>query len=215
MRRLLSTLLIIACSAACNAQALMMRDVFKSMPDSVVPYLSENNRLDLMDFWDSGMPAEVKNAFDGKTVLKKMTADYLRLQMNDAALIEMRLLHSERVMPDSTNQIVCVVRTFGANKRQSMLDFYTSKWLPLSKDSLIKPVGDAFFARPDTMSTERYEQMVKSIHVVMEEYTLSDTLPTLVITPQTILIANDKEDQITAILKSKTLKWDGLIFNIY
>lgn len=214
MRWLLTSLLPIVC-CVCNAQTVMMRDVLKSMPDSIVPYLSGNNRLDLMDFWDSGMPAEVKNAFDGKTILKKMTDDYLRLQMNDAALIEMRLLHSEKMMPDSTNQIICIVRTYGINKRQSTLDFYTSKWSPLPKDGLVKPVGDAFFVRPDTMSTEHYEQLVKSIHTVMEEYTLSDAAPTLVVTPQVPLITDDKEKQITAILKPKTLKWNGLIFNIY
>ena len=45
-----------------------MRDVFRQMPDSIVPYLTENNRLDFIDFIDSNMKAEVTNAFGGNFV---------------------------------------------------------------------------------------------------------------------------------------------------
>ena len=43
------------------AQDLKMRDVFNHMPDSLMPYLSHNNRLDFIDFIDSNMKSEVRN----------------------------------------------------------------------------------------------------------------------------------------------------------
>ena len=46
-----------------------MRDVISTMPDSLAPYLTENNRLDMIDFKEANMKAEVHNAFEGKTEL--------------------------------------------------------------------------------------------------------------------------------------------------
>ena len=50
-----------------------MSQVLKQMPDSLVPYLSENNKLDMIDFLDSKMKAEVHNLLDGKTELITLT----------------------------------------------------------------------------------------------------------------------------------------------
>ena len=41
------------CAAGARAQGIEIRDVFRQMPDTVVPYLSQNNRLDLVDFVDA------------------------------------------------------------------------------------------------------------------------------------------------------------------
>ena len=54
------------------AQHLTIRDVFKSMPDSLMPYLSNNNRLDFIDFMDSNMKAEVKNQFGGNSIMAEI-----------------------------------------------------------------------------------------------------------------------------------------------
>ena len=50
----------------CAAQQ-KMRDVFLRMPDGLLPYLTENNRLDFIDFMDSGMKAVVNNELGGKS----------------------------------------------------------------------------------------------------------------------------------------------------
>ena len=54
-----------------------MRDVFKQMPDSLIPYLSSNNRLDFIDFIDSKMDAEVANSLGGKSRMQKLTDKYV------------------------------------------------------------------------------------------------------------------------------------------
>ena len=54
MRRywLLGCLLLLLAQTG-RAEGLKMRDVFKQMPDSLLPYLSKNNRLDFIDFMES------------------------------------------------------------------------------------------------------------------------------------------------------------------
>ena len=60
---------VIAVMAALTAGAdtVNLRNLFVEMPDTVIPYLSRNNRLDFVDFMDSNMKAEVTNALGGKS----------------------------------------------------------------------------------------------------------------------------------------------------
>ena len=62
-------------------QAQKMRDVFAAMPDSVLGIMTKNNRLDCIDFIENDMEAKVRNRFDGFSVLKALTVDYLDLQL--------------------------------------------------------------------------------------------------------------------------------------
>ena len=41
-----------------RAEGLKMHDVFKQMPDTLLATLSENNRLDMLDFMASNMKAD-------------------------------------------------------------------------------------------------------------------------------------------------------------
>ena len=59
MRRWMLVALIATIVGQASAQDLKIRDVFKQMPDSLMPYLTGNNRLDFIDFMDSNMKASV------------------------------------------------------------------------------------------------------------------------------------------------------------
>ena len=65
MRRVIVAALLALSASQMSGQRLEIRDVFKQMPDSLMPYLSQNNRLDFIDFLDANMKAEVKNRLGG------------------------------------------------------------------------------------------------------------------------------------------------------
>ncbi|MCR4582600.1 MAG: DUF3256 family protein [Prevotella sp.] len=71
---------------------VLMRDVFREMPDSIFVYLTANNRLDCIDFLDSHMKAEVTNRMGGKSELLAMTDDSLSLRLSPGLLVSMLLL---------------------------------------------------------------------------------------------------------------------------
>ena len=60
MKRWITAILLVLMMGQASAQELKMRDVFKQMPDSLLPYLTQNNRLDFIDFMDSNMVAIVR-----------------------------------------------------------------------------------------------------------------------------------------------------------
>ena len=45
MRRWLLAIMVAMMIGQASAEDLMIRDVFKQMPDSLMPYLSQNNRV--------------------------------------------------------------------------------------------------------------------------------------------------------------------------
>ena len=78
---LLGTALFLTLGASAQ---VTMRQVFKDMPQTMIPYMTGNNRLDMIDFIDSNMKAEVRNEMDGKSEMKIMTDDYAFMTLNEA-----------------------------------------------------------------------------------------------------------------------------------
>ena len=85
MNRIICNLLLMI--FAVSASAIEMKDVFSAMPDSVLPTLTRNNRLDMIDFKVSGMKAEVNDVFDDKSTLDTLTADYLHITLSEAVKV--------------------------------------------------------------------------------------------------------------------------------
>ena len=119
-----------------------VRDLLKSMPDSIIPYLSENNRLDMIDFMESDMDAVVTNSLGGKSQLLKLTDQYASIKLSEASSVAMRLLDVSTPV-DSLSQILCLVRTYGSDIRESSIEFYSLAWRPL-------PTA-IFFSKPSYM----------------------------------------------------------------
>ena len=72
-----------------SLHAQTVRDYFKQMPDSLMPYLTTNNRLDLIDFMEAGMKSVVTNRLDGETEMLHRSDDSLSVRMSKALLVEM------------------------------------------------------------------------------------------------------------------------------
>lgn len=117
-----------AAQAQTAAYAPLMGEVWKAMPDSLLPYLTHNDRLDMADYLEANMKAEVTNRLDGKSVLDTLGTDYLHLSLSPVTTIEMGILPVSEQTADSCMHVVCVITTYGNPKMESRLKFYTTKW---------------------------------------------------------------------------------------
>ena len=122
-----------------------MSDVISRMPDTVVPYLNENMKLDLIDFIHSGMKAEVTNNLGGKSVLQKLSDHYSLWQLNEAATMEMLLLDAVEPIDSTSNasKIICVVKTWGTDIQESSISFYSMEWQSLHAQQYIQLPDEA------------------------------------------------------------------------
>ena len=114
--------------------ATTMDYCFRHIPDDVLPTLSENNRLDMLDFMDSKMKAEVTNRLGGKSEMTLLTDTTLSIRMSEALKVDMLLLKSGS-SESSNNEIICMIETFGRDSLslESTVRFYTTSWHPLSQ----------------------------------------------------------------------------------
>jgi hypothetical protein len=115
------------------------------MPDSILPYLTETNRLDMLDFMDSHMKARVQNKFDGYSEMLHLADDSLTIQMSNVMLLTLRMVTSMAEI-DGSRQLICLERaittsdyqTDGTMKRKTTLqqDYYTVLWRKIDKKSV-------------------------------------------------------------------------------
>ena len=134
MRKWLLGGLLLLVSQTGRAEDLKIRDVFKSMPDSVMPYLSENNRLDFIDFLDSKMQAVVKNRLDGTSEMTQLTDSSLCIRMSKALQVDMLLLRLAEPA-DSDSLVICLIETFGIDSLSldSRVRYFTQSWQPVNE----------------------------------------------------------------------------------
>ena len=110
-------------------------DVFKQMPDSLMPYLSANNRLDFIDFMDSNMKAEVTNQTGGTSEMTALTDDSLSIRMSDALRVDMLLFDLDEPV-DTIRQVIVFVETFLSDSiyGESVSKTFSLDWQPVTRD---------------------------------------------------------------------------------
>ena len=133
-RRYIGYLLLLFASV-CSAQEQTLRDVFRQIPDSLMPSLSVNNRLDFIDFMDSNMKAVVRNQLGGTSEMTALTDDSLSVRMSDALRIDILLLTLDEPV-DTIKQVVVLAESFMSDSiyQDTSLKFYTSDWQLITKD---------------------------------------------------------------------------------
>lgn len=135
MKKLLILSFVLCCGLPFHAYAQdkSMAELFKMMPDSILPYLSENNRLDMVDFMEAHMKAEVTNLLEGKSEMKALTADSLSIRMSESLKVDMKVVKLNEPI-DSCKQVICLTKTYQIkeNQTESVMVTYSSVWRKLS-----------------------------------------------------------------------------------
>ena len=141
-------LVIILTFTTARADTPSLRQLFIEMPDSIIPYLSHNNRLDLLDFMDSNMKSEVTNDFGGKSVMTVLTEDSISVQLNE--LNKAKILLLESTLPvDSSNCVIALIRTIYIDNEQMETDlkYYSVKWRRLTEEPKLSPAHKELMKR--------------------------------------------------------------------
>ena len=112
---LFSAFLFVAVSSVAQVR---MRDVFAQLPDSILPLMTRNNRLDCIDFIENGMEARVKNKFNDQVVLEALTEDFLLIRTSESSNVEMKL------MPLGSDTLICVNRIYFGPTEDSDVRLY-------------------------------------------------------------------------------------------
>lgn len=203
----LSFLLIVPCVKAQNIAAL-----FSNMPDEHIPYLETAWRKDLIDLYNAGKTASLKNTMEGTSALLKLTDNYLFLQATERSTIEMRLLP----LINNTH-IICMVTTVYAPVGDSRVSFFTTDWQPLDANELLTPINGNWFLKEDAdKSANAYKDIVARLDMELIQYKLSPDSLTLTASYSTPLYLNQEErKKLKPYLKEtpRVFTWESSRFN--
>jgi hypothetical protein len=157
-----------------------IKELFVTMPDTLVPLLTSVNRADFVDFLESNMRARVKNKFENLSEMTDLTPDYIRLQTTPRSTLQMKLLAI-----NDTTKVICMVSTACAPECDSYLRFFATDWqeLPVQDYLTALPKPDDFFLPPDSAYLlGEYDNMRTQIDMVLLKADLSKTDTTLTFT---------------------------------
>ena len=130
-----------------QTDSLNIREVFRSMPDSLTAYLSTNNKLDMIDFMDAKMKAAVNNKLGGESQMLYLSDDSLCVMMSAALQIELWLEKND------TAALVVMKRTYqiAGCQKEVLINRFTSSWHPVG-DAIVHSTllrrDDEVFAKP-------------------------------------------------------------------
>lgn len=188
--------------------AQKMRDVFATMPDSVLGLMTKNNRLDCIDFIENDMEAKVRNRFDGFTVLKALTVDYLDLQLTKNCRVEMKLLPAG----DSLNYI-CLSRTYSGPVPESVVELYTADWREMPGAEWIpRPAYADFWTEHDSVDAEEAERLQRLQDMRFVQASLQPDDMRLTYTLQPGEVEKEEAGRMEEFLRPVVYEWDGRRF---
>lgn len=210
MKKILILLFVVFATVG---QAKTMREMLVAMPDSVVPYLNKNMRLELVELMDMHVTPEVKNSLAGVSKIDTLTADYLQLTLNKVTTLEMKLL----ARGENGDSLLCMIKTVAAPEKESEISFFSQQWEPLDLHGMFdgKDLGaltETLLAKPDTMSAERYQELKAMVEPRMVYATFSEIGNDVVFNLSLPLLVEEDKMAVKAILLQRKFKWDGITF---
>lgn len=215
MKRFL--ILLVSCVLTSFVQAqVSMRDVWLSMPDSILPYLNRSLRMEHLDFVNMHVKSEVKNLLHENGVLDTLTNDFASYYLPQSSSLELKLLTAA-----DSSQVICMVKTVMAPEAESEVKFFNTSWQPLADDyglPLHLSEGEIlkqFTHQPADMTNDRFDELCKMIDPVMLSASLSATSPVITLCLSTPVLTKQELDEVSVIAKQISFKWDGIRFKEY
>lgn len=203
IKKLILIVAVMTLSLSTSAQ-IKMADVFRTMPDSIVRLLTNNDRMDLLDFAESNMTAKVTNRLDGKSTLNILTDDYLHLTVTTLSSLQMRLFP----LSDG-RQAVVVVKTVAGPAKDSVLKIYTADWSEQLdvKQHVAAPSLDAYWTKPLDEMTEEELQIVRQLDPVLIQISMSAERNGLLFQRSFGMLAKADQPQAEKLLRPIEVSW--------
>ena len=100
---------------------------FAMAPDDVLPLLPANTRLDMLDYYNSGVHRESADASGARAVVTGSSDRSLRFEVGDTCRFEID------VFPAGSDTLVALIETIAYPMRDSRIQWFDARWQPVRK----------------------------------------------------------------------------------
>lgn len=154
------------------ARAENLRTLFVNMPDSIMPTLTKSERMDFLDYMDSGMRARVRNKLGGESEMTLLQDNMLSVRTSQSGRLDMVLLGKK-----GGGNIICIIKTVSARYDDSRLSFYTENWEPVPVKELIEQPRFDDYLTKEALKSDSLDVLKKESILRLQSITASgDTL---------------------------------------
>ena len=130
MKHLFTILVMLSALSPVAGSARTLADLFASEPGNIFPLLTSVNRLDMVDYYNSGQVVDIGNNLLGTSRLLEMDSTYLKVQTSASRVVEMRM---RQVGKDT---VLTVIDTVMTPVPDSRLTQWNSHWQRYISDRL-------------------------------------------------------------------------------
>ncbi|MDE6378615.1 MAG: DUF3256 family protein, partial [Duncaniella sp.] len=187
-----------------GAAPLTPEDAFTAAPASVFPLLDRNSRLDMVDYFRSGLSTPTPNRLDGRSAVTAITPASLSLKLSEVSTAQLVLL------PERGDTIIALVTTMSVPGRDSSIAFYSSEWEPLPAVRYFKIPSLADW----TAKGHRVSEIEQAVPFMLSAIDIDPDSGTLTLSNTlSAFVAPEVYGQVSAaLLPSITYRWDGKRF---
>lgn len=129
--RLMTAIVLTMASAAGLHAQVTSRSALTTAPASVLPTLPQTTRLDMIDYYDSGIEKNSLNQLEGETRITSLEDRILTMTNGKASEITIA------VLPAGKKELIMVINSLSTPAIDSSVDFYDSKWNRLNRSKLL------------------------------------------------------------------------------
>lgn len=123
MRRFACFIVLSLALLPLTGTARTIADFFASEPGNIFPLLTRTNRLDLVDYYNSGQKVAMANNLAGESQFIEMDSAFLKLQTSGSKVVEMSLMTAGK------DTVIAVIETVMTPVPDSRITFWNTQWL--------------------------------------------------------------------------------------
>jgi hypothetical protein len=157
MRRFFGILALTMALIPVSGTARTIDDLFASEPGNIFTLLTRTNRLDMVDYYNSGQQVDINNNLMGASRLLELDSTYLKVQTSKSRVVEMRM----RTVGKDT--VITVIETALTPVPDSRLTQWNVHWQRYTSDRLFSmPEIDDFMVRkmPQELRLDLQDAMI-------------------------------------------------------
>ena len=150
-------------------KAADLRTLFINMPDSIMPMLTKSERMDFLDYMDSGMRGGVKNRLGGESEMTVLEDNMLTVKTSAAGRLDMVLFTR-----NNGKKLICIIKTVTARYDDSRLSFYNEDWTPVETKTVIKLPQFEDFLTKEALRNDSLADLKKQSMLRLQSVTAND-----------------------------------------
>ncbi|MDE7025497.1 MAG: DUF3256 family protein [Paramuribaculum sp.] len=120
MNKLITTAAALILGFGAAFAQLTASKAFVEAPRNVLPLLDRNARLDMLDYFNSGLTTKTSNKLNGSSAVTAVSPEQVAVQMTDASICHIA------VIPSSNDSLIAVIATVNTPAPDSKMTVYSS-----------------------------------------------------------------------------------------